>query len=399
MTRGVEETGEGSDKARATLFTPAFIALSIAELAYFTAVGLLIPVAPLFASGPLGASLAETGLAIGAFAMTALVLRPIAGRTADRRGRRPLIIGGALLFAAATAAHLAVGNLAMLVGLRLVLGAAEAFFFVAGLAALLDLAPPERAGEALSFNSLALYMGIAVGPLVGETLLDIGGFNLAWIGGATLALVAAVFGTRIPETVSPEAADSPALLINRAATAPSLALFSGILGMAGFLGFVAVYARSSLAMDGAGGVLLLFGAIVIGCRIAFASLPDRLPPFRLVAVALVLCTAGLGVIGLVGSFGGLLVGAATLAGGVAFLTPAVFAALYRRVDASERGSAAGTASLFLDLAFIGGPTIFGLVAGTAGIAAAFLVGALVAAIGGAGTIALTSAARRAAAAG
>ena len=37
------------------LFTAAFVALSVAELAYFTAFGLLIPVVPLFAADPLGA--------------------------------------------------------------------------------------------------------------------------------------------------------------------------------------------------------------------------------------------------------------------------------------------------------------------------------------------------------
>jgi MFS family permease len=48
--------------------------------------------------------------------------------------------------------------------LRLLLGMAEALYFVAGFAALADLAPPGRAGEAQSFNSLAVYVGIATGP-------------------------------------------------------------------------------------------------------------------------------------------------------------------------------------------------------------------------------------------
>ena len=53
----------------------------------------------------------------------------------------------------------------VLIALRLVLGVAEAFFFVAAFeAAPADLAPPGRAGEVLSFNSLALYLGIALGP-------------------------------------------------------------------------------------------------------------------------------------------------------------------------------------------------------------------------------------------
>ena len=186
------------------LFTPAFIALSLAELAYFTTAGLLIPITTLFAAGPLGANAVGIGVAIGAFSVTTVVLRPIAGREADRRGRRPLLIGGALLCGIVVALHVVTTDLAVLVGLRLLLGVAEAFFFVAGFAMVADLAPPHRAGEALSFNSLSLYLGIALGPTLGFALLGIGGYDLAFLGGAVLSFIAAGLATRIPETVAPD---------------------------------------------------------------------------------------------------------------------------------------------------------------------------------------------------
>jgi MFS family permease len=69
------------------------------------------------------------GIAVGALAVTALFLRPIAGRPADRRGRRPLLVWGAVPYAAATAAHAIAPDLLVMVGLRLALGVAEAFFF------------------------------------------------------------------------------------------------------------------------------------------------------------------------------------------------------------------------------------------------------------------------------
>ena len=79
----------------------------------------------------------------------------------------------------------------------------------------------------------------------------------------------------------------------------------------------------------------------------------------------------------------LFLGAAVLAVGTAFLTPAVFAAIFSRVPASQRGSAAGTASVFLDLGFSGGPVVFGLVAAAGNIPGAFAAGAALAAGGGA----------------
>ena len=367
------------------LFTPAFVALAAAELAYFTAAGMLISLTPLFAAGPLGADEVGVGVTVGAFGVTALILRPWAGRAADRRGRRPLFIGGALLCALAIAAHTLTGDLALLIGLRLVLGAAEAFFFVAGFAILADLAPPSRAGEALSFNSLSLYLGIAIGPLLGELLLETGGFTLAWTGGALLALIAGLLAVRIPETGSRLANDpQPMPLIHRGAVGPSLALFAAVAGMAGFFAFVALYARD-LGMAGAGPVLLVFGLVVVGCRVVFAKLPDRLPAYRLMAAALALEAVGLVIVGTVQAVGGLVAGAAVIAVGIAFVTPATFKAIAQRVKPSERGAAGGTFSVFLDLAFVGGPMLLGLVAGAAGIPAAFLVAAAVAVAGAVGT--------------
>lgn len=375
------------------LFSPAFIALLLAEFAYFTAAGMEIPLAPLFAARVLGADEVGVGIAVGALALTALFLRPFAGRSSDRRGRRPLLIGGALLYAAATAAHAVAPDLTVMIGLRLVLGVAEAFFFVAGFAALADLAPPGRTGEALSFNSLSLYLGIALGPIIGQALLGLGGFTLAWLGAAALALLAAILATRIPETR--EAAvtvDAPVVpLIHRAAIGPGLGLLSGIAAMAGFFAFVALHAEAIGFVDWSL-ILLEFGFIVVATRIVFAKLPDRVPPYRLGSAALALTAAGIAVVALVPSTIGLFVGSGILAFGVAFTTPAFFSAVLTHVAPHERGAAMGTMTVSIDLAFGAGPMVFGLVAAVGGIPAAFLAGAALATVG---AVAAAMATRRA----
>jgi MFS family permease len=370
--------------ARASrLFTPAFIGLGLVELAYFTAQGITIPLTPLFAAGPLGADEVGVGITVGSFSVTALILRPFAGQMADRRGRRPLLIGGALLAAAAIAAQAVVTDLGVLIALRLLMGVAEAFFFVAGFAMVADLAPPGRAGEALSFNTLALYLGIAFGPIIGEAVLDIGGFELGWAVAAGLTLTAGIGAIAFDETAA-QAEPAPMTIIHRGALLPSVGLFTGVAGMAGFLWFLALYVRD-LGMAGAGPVLLLFGLVVVGTRIVFAKIPDRVPPFRLAAAALAMIAIGLAAIAITQTVPGLFVGAAVTALGVAFTTPAFFAAIVGRVVPSERGVALGTTSLFIDLAFGGGPMLFGFVAAGLGIPAAFVAGAALATLGAGGT--------------
>ena len=378
------------------LFTPAFIALTLSELAYFTAAGLIIGVTPFFVAGPIGSDEAGLGLVAASFAVMTLLLRPYAGRLSDRRGRRPPLIGGAALVAVVMLAHLLTTDLAVLIGLRLLLGVAEAFYFVAAVAALVDLAPEGRTGEAISLNSLALYLGLALGPLIGQLLLDAGGFGAAWVGGLALAVVATALASRIPETANvaarPAGADGGPL-IHRAAIGPGLALFTGVAAMSGFLLLAGPHAEAA-GLEAWSLAFLLFGAIVVGLRLAFARLPDRVPPMRLAAAALALCAIGLATMAAWAGVGGLLAGTALLAGGVAFMTPALFAATFAKVAPAERGSASGTATLFIDLGFGGGPLVVGFVAAGAGVPAAFVIAGSIALAGAVGTAVASRTGRR-----
>ncbi|HSI93227.1 MAG TPA: MFS transporter [Jiangellaceae bacterium] len=373
---------------RERLFTPAFIGLAVADLAYFAAVGISILVLPLYVTGPVGSSTAGAGLAFGAFAVTALILRPVAGRLTDSLGRRPLLAAGALLCAACMLATAQVDSLALVVGIRLVLGVAEAAFFVASFAALADLAPPSRLGEALSYNSLGLYLGITGGPLLGEFLVRTWGFAAAWYGAAALALTAAVVVFFIGETMVPRSADDgPARLVHWKAVPVALGLLASVVAMGGFLAFAALHADAiGLAMTGL--PLAVYGAVVVVCRIAFARLTDRFPPLTLGAAALAMIAFGLLVMAMWTTPAGLILGAAAMALGVTFSTPAFFSAVFATVRPSERGAASGTASVCLDLGLGGGPIMLGLIANAAGIPWAFGVAAGVALAGGAWTASL-----------
>ncbi|MGH3333392.1 MAG: MFS transporter, partial [Nocardioidaceae bacterium] len=225
------------------------------------------------------------------------------------------------------------------------------------------------------------YVGIAVGPLVGQGLLDLGGYTAAWLGAATLSAAAVGLAAKVPETLAPQAEDAPPTpLVHRAALLPGVGLGVGIACMSGFFAFAVLHARD-LGLDAWSVVLLAFGSVVVGCRTVFRSLPDRLPPLLLAAASLFLTGLGLLTIASVDSITGLFLGTALLGVGTAFITPAVFAAVFGLVDPSERGSAAATVSVFIDLGFGGGPMLLGLVAAGSGIPVAFAVAAAVSVAG------------------
>lgn len=369
---------------RQRLLTPAFVALSLADLFYFSAAGVLLAATPLFVVGPLGGGAAGVGVAMGAFSVATLVLRPFVGRWADRVGRRPLLIGGAALCAVLVVGHLLVEELAVLVGLRLLLGVAEALFFVAGFAAVADLAPPGRAGEALSLNSLSLFAGIALGPLLAQVLLARSGFAAVWWGAAVLAAVAVALAWRVPETLTVSDRSGPTALFHRAALWPGAGLLVGVACMSGFLAFVVLRARE-VGLESWSVGLLVFGGVVVTARIALRTLPDRVRPLPLAAVSLALLAVGLLVVSAVATPVGLLSGTVVTGLGAALLTPAVFAAVFADVAPGERGTAAATLSIFIDLGLGGGPMLVGLVAALSSTSAALAVSAALALVAGVGT--------------
>src|SRR5688572_27861267 len=294
------------------LVTAQFLALAGAALVFFIGGGVVLPVVAPFAVGPLGSDEAGAGLAFGAFAGASLLMRPVVGWAADRFGRRPLIIGGALLSVAALALHVAVDSLGMFVLARGVLGVGEAFFFVAVLAAGADIAPPSRRGEALNLLSLSLYLGLGIGPLIGETVLRAGGFGSVWLAALVLTLVAAALCLIVPETsptvLTPR--DGPrrrARLIHPAAIFPGILILAGTWGMAGFFANLPLHA-TAVGMDGAGIPFAIYALLVCGLRLVFAKLPDQLGPVRLAAGALALTAIGLSVLGLLASPLGLIAG-------------------------------------------------------------------------------------------
>ena len=146
-----------------------FRALWLAVFLFYLSFQLLVPVVPLYAVR-LGASDVQLGLLTGLFAGTAMLLRPVVGQLTDSLGRRPLILLGSTIFAAAPLGYAAAGGLAALLALRVLHGSGMGFGQTAASVAAADLAPIARRGEALGVFGLASTFGIMLGPYAGIEL-------------------------------------------------------------------------------------------------------------------------------------------------------------------------------------------------------------------------------------
>ena len=343
-------------------------------------VGATLPVIPRYVQGPIGGSAFEVGLVTGAFAITGLACRPIAGNLADRRGRRPIVIAGALLSAMAGALYFIPAGVPGLVVARLFLGAGEGLVYTAGSAWVVDLAPVEKRGRIIGFYGLAIWTGLTLGPPIGELLLRASSFEMVWAFAMAAPLLGAVIALRIPETYTvsePEPGERRSW-IERKSLVPGMGLALGTVGFAAVAAFLVLHLDERNIGHG-GEVFAAFAATVFLARLLGGWLPDRYGPVPCIIGTGIVEAAGLVAIMLAQSLPVAIAGALAMGAAFSLLLPSFALLVVNRVPESRRGAAMGTFTAFFDVGVGAGSVAAGVAASIGGYSAAFAFAAIAAA--------------------
>jgi MFS family permease len=364
---------------RPPVLTGRFVVVMLSGICYFSALGTILPIVPRYVDKQLGGDDIAVGLGVGAVAIGAIVLRPVAGRFGDRFGRRWLMVSGALIVGGMAACAGLVEQLEWLVGTRIVFGFGEACFFVGATTMTADLAPEERRGEAVSYWSITVWGGLALGPVLGELLLDGSNYDLVWYVAGGLALTAAIVALFTKETHVRRHGER-ARLIAREAIRPGIILALTLLGITGFSVFLPLYAPE-IGIDDVGPLFLVYGVVVLSVRIVGAKLPDRLGPITAGSIAIGSTALGLAIVAAWQDTAGLVVGTVVIAVGSSFLYPAMLLLVLRGVPEHQRGAVVGTFSAFFDFASGASGVVLGALAALSSYAGAFAGAAVIAAVG------------------
>jgi MFS family permease len=340
------------------------------------AVGSVLPVLPRYIHGPLGSGDIAVGIVIGAYAVTGLLLRPVAGRLADTRGRKPMVLGGAVLVALGGLLYLPSLGIAGLVVARMVLGAGEGTVYTAGSAWVVDLAPDARRGRVLGLYGLAVWGGLSVGPLVGELLLDLGGYTAVWIFAAAAPVVGALAAVSARDPFVPLAHAEPHPLIAPEAVGPGFAIALASFGYAAVATFIVLHLEARGVGHGAT-VFAAFAATIVLTRLLIGDLPDRVGAAPVAVAATLGEAAGLLLIAVAHSLPVALAGGMAMGAAFSLLNPSLMLIALGRVSQRARGAAMGTYTAFFDLGVGLGAPLAGLVAALTDYEGAFLFAAAV----------------------
>jgi MFS family permease len=346
----------------------------------FGAIGMTIQVMPAYAHERLGANAVTAGLAVTIGSLATMFSRPISGRFADQSGGRRVAMAGAILGLVGGIGHVVATNLPVLVLARLLLGAGEGALFTGSVGWILAHTEQSHRGKVAGHFGLAMWMGLASGPVLGTALMAVGTYRNVWIAASVIPTLAwaLVASTRPEGRVSSGDTNIRRALFPRAAWVPGA---SGVFSSIGYGVIAAFLVPRFAALDFAGQnfALTVFGIAFMITRFLGSGYAARFGGRRVLLSAFLIESVGLAGLSLTHMEWLAFTSTAVAGAGLSLLIPSVTSIVTEAADPRERTAALGAVTSAWDLGVAVGGPLGGLVAGVSN-AGPFALGAVAALI-------------------
>jgi len=361
------------------LFTRNFVKLLLAQASFGYAFSSFFML-PKFIVTELSAGPVEVGRVAAAFGMAVIVLIPITGVLVDRLGRRPFMVAGALLMAAASAAFTLVSEIGPLIyGLRALQGTAFAMVFVGGATIAVDEAPPERIGQAIGLFGLTMLSMNGVAAASVEAIAGGVGWSWAFAAAAAAATVCAIFARGLHDGAG-AARGRPGSSLWQVASRPTLAPLWFIIGLVGAAMCAMVTFHQPFAIElgltNVSGFFVAYAATAIFVRAGLGHFIDRAGRRRVAIAALAFYAVVVAAMAELGGGTGLALLGMGLGVAHGFCYPALNSMAIGGTPSGERGKVMALFQGAFNVGFSGAALGFGWLADAIGYPPVFVVGSL-----------------------
>jgi MFS family permease len=288
----------GLDAAEGHLSRPAPSIIAALFCGYL-AVGLPLPVLPLFIHDKLGFGNLVVGLVIGVQFLATVLTRGYAGRVTDSLGGKRSTLQGAAVCALAGLLYLVAAepalppaaSLAVVVIGRLAAGFGEAQLVTGCVSWSIASVGPQRAGMSMSWTGIAKFAALAIGAPVGMTLYQAYGLEVAMSACIVAPMIAVVIAFGAASYTSPSGQRLPFYRVVGQIWREGLGLMLQGVGLSGLTAFASLY-FAARAWGHAGLVMTGFGIGFILVRALLGNLPDKIGGYRVALWSMIVEAVG-----------------------------------------------------------------------------------------------------------
>ncbi|MCP4681998.1 MAG: MFS transporter [Desulfobacterales bacterium] len=349
-----------------------FITLFLAVFVTTIGAGLVAPLLPVYAHD-LGAGAFQVGLIFSSFSLTRSIFVPYFGKLSDKKGKKPFLTLGLLLYFLLSLLYTASNDIFTLVLLRLGQGFASAMILPVAQAYVGMITPAQKEGRIMGIFNISLYGGLSVGPLLGGVVTDYFNIRVSFLTMGALTLLGFFLCLLLlpPETgagtINPEDRKeaTPYLVLMKRPSVTSLFIFRACftMGIGIIWAFLPLLAGTGFGLSSSAiGFIVMTNVFIAGLLQApMGLLADRFSKKALVTIGGVLGAISILYLITADSFGEFVLanGLLGLAGGISM--PAIMALGViegRRTEAM--GPLMGLLALAHSLGMLVGPLLAGL---------------------------------------
>jgi MFS family permease len=363
------------DHSGATQFwTKDFILTSLSNLFLFFSFHMLTPTLPLYVIEMNGTAF-EAGLVVGVFTVTALMIRPFAGRALDTLGRKKILLTGLFIFGIAVMSYKWMWFVSLILLMRTIQGIGWGIATTTYGTLISDIIPAKRRAEGMGYYGLSITLPMALAPLFGIWIVARYDFTILFIV-ATASVVISILLVQMlqplnqvsPKKVSKER-DS---LLEKSALFPSLLIMLSNFVHGGILSSMTLFGLEVNIVN-VGWFFLTHAIVVTITRPIAGRIFDRYGHLFLVIPGGVCLFISLWLLSSTTNLTSLIIAAVWYGVGFGSTLPTLQAWTINRVPPERRGAANGTFFSAFDLGIGLGAIFVGLVAHSTGYAGVYRI--------------------------
>jgi len=337
---------------------------------------------PIYILKELGGNLAQAGLAMTLFMISAIAVRPFSGLIIEKLGIRKTLIVSGIFFSLFSLAYLLADQLTTLFIIRFLHGIWFSILTTVCVPVVNQFIPEQRKGEGMGYYVMSVNLGIVLGPLIGLSLIEYWSYfqittlliALVFIGFAFCCLMIPVKESEniiqtIPEKKGLALSDVVEKKALPVAVLAALISFS----YASIMSFIAPFAASKNLMAYASLFFVVFAISMMSLRPITGKIYDRKGPQYVIYPALLIFSLGLFLLSQIQTLWGFLLAAVLIGIGFGSAQPCIQTLAIQRAPKHRIGYATSTFYTIYDVGIAVGSLLIGALIATYSYQFAFIL--------------------------